>query len=187
MLNIILLGITSLLTDASTEMVYPLIPLYLMTQLGAGPAVIGLIEGFAESLASLLKVFSGNFSDRIRRRKPLTIFGYSFSSIGKLILYVANAWGLVFLARVVDRVGKRIRTAPRDALIADSTPTQRLGMAYGFTPGNGYDWSGNWSVVCYYSREIEPQQLSRDYSHCPDISCFGNLFPVSDERKTGSN
>jgi len=131
MLNIILLGITSLLTDASTEMVYPLIPLYLSVRLGAGPAVIGLIEGVAESLASLLKVFSGNFSDRIRRRKPLTIFGYSFSSIGKLILYVANAWGLVFLARVVDRIGKGVRTAPRDALIADSTPTKRLGMAYG--------------------------------------------------------
>jgi MFS family permease len=131
MLNIILLGITSLLTDASTEMVYPLIPLYLSVKLDAGPAIIGLIEGVAESLASLLKVFSGSFSDRIRKRKPLTIFGYSFSSIGKIILYIANAWGLVFLARVVDRIGKGIRTAPRDALIADSTPTKRLGMAYG--------------------------------------------------------
>ena len=79
MLNIILLGITSLLTDASTEMVYPLIPLYLMTQLGAGPAVIGLIEGFAESLASLLKVFSGNFSDRILERYQAKLREYNLA------------------------------------------------------------------------------------------------------------
>ncbi|MDH5185541.1 MAG: MFS transporter [candidate division WOR-3 bacterium] len=131
MLNVILLGITSLLTDASTEMVYPLIPLYLSARLGASPAIIGLIEGIAESLASLLKVFSGNLSDRIRRRRPLAIFGYSFSSIGKLILYLANAWGGVLIARVVDRFGKGVRTAPRDALIADSTPSNKLGMAYG--------------------------------------------------------
>jgi MFS family permease len=130
-LNIILLGITSLLTDASTEMVYPLIPLYLSARLGVSPAIIGLIEGIAESLASLLKVFSGNFSDRIRRRKPLTIFGYSASSVGKLILYLANAWGGVLAARVVDRFGKGIRTAPRDALIADSSATNQLGRSYG--------------------------------------------------------
>ncbi len=131
MLNIILLGITSLLTDVSTEMVYPLIPLYLSAKLGASPAIIGLIEGIAESLASLLKVFSGNISDRIRKRKPLAIFGYTFSSLGKLILYAANAWGWVLTSRIVDRLGKGIRTAPRDALIADSTKPKHLGMAYG--------------------------------------------------------
>lgn len=131
MLNIILLGITSLLTDASTEMVYPLLPLYLSAKLGASPAIIGLIEGIAESLASLLKVFSGNLSDRIRKRKPLAIFGYTFSSLGKLILYAANAWGWVLTSRIVDRFGKGIRTAPRDALIADSTKSNQLGMAYG--------------------------------------------------------
>jgi MFS family permease len=130
-LNIILLGITSLLTDASTEMVYPLIPLYLSAKLGASPAIIGLIEGIAESLASLLKVFSGNLSDRLRKRKPLAIFGYTFSGLGKLILYVANAWGWVLTSRIVDRFGKGIRTAPRDALIADSTKSNQLGMAYG--------------------------------------------------------
>lgn len=130
MLNIILLGLTSLLTDASSEMVYPLIPLYLATRLGQSPAIIGLIEGFAESLASLVKVFSGNISDRVRRRKPLTIFGYSLSSAGRFILYFAQHWGLVFLARITDRFGKGVRTAPRDALIADSI-ANRFGMAYG--------------------------------------------------------
>ncbi len=112
-------------------MVYPLIPLYLSAKLGASPAIIGLIEGIAESLASLLKVFSGNISDRIRKRKPLAIFGYTFSSLGKIILYAANAWGWVLFSRIVDRLGKGIRTAPRDALIADSTKPKQLGMAYG--------------------------------------------------------
>ncbi|MEO0084435.1 MAG: MFS transporter, partial [candidate division WOR-3 bacterium] len=125
MFNVIILGIASFLTDISTEMVYPLIPFYL-SKLGAGPAILGLIEGFAESIASLLKVFSGYFSDKIKKRKPLAIIGYSSSTIGKIILYLSTGWGLVFLSRLIDRFGKGIRTAPRDALIADSTDrTQR--------------------------------------------------------------
>lgn len=130
MFNVIILGIASLLTDISTEMVYPLIPFFL-SSLGASPAVLGLIEGIAESTASLLKVFSGYFSDRIRKRKPLAIIGYSASTIGKLFLYLAQSWGLVFFARLIDRFGKGIRTAPRDALIADSTAQDRRGRAYG--------------------------------------------------------
>ncbi|MEO0075743.1 MAG: MFS transporter [candidate division WOR-3 bacterium] len=130
MFNVIILGIASLLTDISTEMVYPLIPFFL-SSLGASPAVLGLIEGIAESTASLLKVFSGYFSDRIRKRKPLAIIGYSASTVGKLFLYLAQSWGLVFFARLIDRFGKGIRTAPRDALIADSTAQDRRGRAYG--------------------------------------------------------
>lgn len=131
MFNIIVLGIVSLLTDVSTEMVYPLLPLFLTSRLGASPAIVGLIEGIAESLASLLKVFSGYISDRFGRRKPLAIFGYGSSTLGKIILYVAGSWPMVLVARIVDRFGKGIRTAPRDALIADSSDPARRGRAYG--------------------------------------------------------
>lgn len=129
--NIVLLGITSLLTDVSSEMVYPLVPLFLTSTLGATPAVVGLIEGVAESLASLLKVFSGYISDRLKKRRALAIVGYSSSALGKLILYLATGWGFVLVARVVDRFGKGVRTAPRDALIAESVAPERRGWAFG--------------------------------------------------------
>jgi len=131
MFNVIILGLTSFLTDVSSEMVYPLLPLYLTTRLGASPSIVGLIEGIAESLASLLKVFSGYVSDRVRRRKALAILGYSSSAVGKFLLYLSTSWGWVLGGRVVDRFGKGVRTAPRDALIADSTPPERRGRAYG--------------------------------------------------------
>ena len=131
MLNIVLLGITSLLTDISSEMVYPILPIYLVSQLGAGPQILGLIEGIAESLASLLKVFSGYFSDRIKTRKPFAIFGYASSAAGKLILYISSTWLYVLFARLVDRFGKGVRTAPRDAIIADSAQEKKRGAAFG--------------------------------------------------------
>lgn len=131
MLNIILLGITSLLTDISSEMVYPLLPVFLVTTLGASPAILGLIEGIAESLASLLKVFSGYFSDKIRARKPFAIFGYASSGLGKFFLYISTGWLYVLFGRVIDRLGKGIRTAPRDALIADSSDAGKRGAAFG--------------------------------------------------------
>lgn len=131
MFNIILLGITSLLTDISSEIVYPILPVYLVSQLGAGPAVLGLIEGVAESLASLLKVFSGYFSDKIRRRKPFAILGYAGSTLGKLILYISTSWLYVLAGRIIDRFGKGLRTAPRDALIADSAKDDKRGAAFG--------------------------------------------------------
>ncbi len=130
MFNVIVTGITSFLTDMATEMVYPLIPLYLAA-LGAPPAVLGFIEGFAESTASVLKVFSGWLSDKLGRRKPLAIAGYSGSMLGRLLLYASNAWGLVFAGRMVDRIGKGVRNAPRDAIIADSTPMGKRGTAFG--------------------------------------------------------
>src|SRR3989338_5571646 len=131
MFNIILLGITSLLTDISSEIVYPILLVFLVSTLGASPAMLGLIEGIAESLASLLKVFSGYFSDRIKRRKPFTIFGYAGSTIGKFFLFIAHGWGLVLFARIIDRLGKGIRTAPRDALIAESAKEGQRGAAFG--------------------------------------------------------
>ena len=131
MFNVIILGIVSFLTDISTEMVYPLIPLYLVSKLGATPAIVGIIEGVAESTASLLRVFSGYISDLVGRRKPIAILGYSSSTIGKIFLYLSNSWGMVFAGRWIDRFGKGIRTAPRDALIADSTESTKRGRAFG--------------------------------------------------------
>jgi MFS family permease len=131
MRNIILLGLTSLLTDISSEMVYPLLPLFLTATLGASPAILGLVEGIAESTASLLKVFSGYISDRFRRRLPLAILGYAGSVAGKVLLALAGVWGTVLAGRVVDRIGKGIRTAPRDALIAESASPATRGRAFG--------------------------------------------------------
>ena len=131
MFNIIILGIASLLTDISSEMIYPILPIYLVTQLGAGPAILGLIEGIAESLSSLLKVFSGYFSDKIKSRKPFTIFGYASSIAGKFFLYISVNWWFVLAGRVIDRFGKGVRVAPRDALIADSAKDKKRGAAFG--------------------------------------------------------
>ncbi|MBO8126603.1 MAG: MFS transporter [Firmicutes bacterium] len=131
MRTIVLLGLVSLFTDISSEMVYPLVPLFLTAKLGATPAFVGIIEGIAESLASLLKVFSGYYSDRIQRRKPLAVVGYASAAFGKLALYLATSWTGVLLGRVIDRFGKGIRTAPRDALIAESADRGKLGSAYG--------------------------------------------------------
>jgi MFS family permease len=131
MRNIIIVGVVSLLTDISTEMIYPLIPLYLTAVLGASPAVLGLIEGIAESLASLLKIFSGRFSDRVSKRKPLAIAGYGLSAIGKVLFVLATSWVGILWARIGDRFGKGIRTAPRDALIAESSTADTRGKSFG--------------------------------------------------------
>lgn len=161
MRNIIILGITSLLTDISTEMVYPLIPLYLVAQLGATPGIVGIIEGIAESLASLLKLYAGHISDKLGRRKPLAIFGYSFSGIGKILIYFAGAWPMVLLGRIADRFGKGIRTAPRDALIAESTPPQNMGRAFGLhrtmdTTGAAAGVILAYLIITHYKGGIKP-------------------------------
>jgi len=112
-------------------MIYPVLPLYLVGVLGATPALLGIIEGVAESLASLLKVFSGYFSDRSKSRKPFAIFGYGASGVGKLIFCISAGWGYFLFGRVIDRFGKGIRTAPRDALIAESADVKKKGAAFG--------------------------------------------------------
>lgn len=160
MFNIILLGITSLLTDISSEMVYPILPIYLVSRLGAGPAIMGVIEGFAESLASLLKVFSGHFSDRINKRKPFTIAGYACSSAGKVFLYLAGAWSAVFAGRLIDRFGKGIRTAPRDALIAESSNSGSRGASFGLhrmmdTLGASSGVLIAYLIIRYYSGDMK--------------------------------
>ena len=125
------LGIVSLLTDVSSELVHALLPLLLAGPLGASMLMIGLIEGAAEATASIVKLFSGALSDRIGRRKPLIVAGYGLAALTKLVFPLANSAGLVLGARLADRLGKGIRGAPRDALIADVTPPEQRGAAYG--------------------------------------------------------
>jgi MFS family permease len=122
---------TSFLTDVSSEMVLTMVPLFLANVLGVRTAIIGLIEGIAEMAASLLKVFSGWLSDRLSQRKWLAVAGYSLSTLAKPFLYFATTWGLVLGVRFADRLGKGIRTAPRDALIADSITDRHRGLAFG--------------------------------------------------------
>jgi len=126
------LGLVSLLTDASSEMIYPLLPSFLTGVLGAGPAFVGLVEGLAESVASLLKLASGRISDRMRRRKPLIVGGYTLSSLARPLVAAATAPWHVLVVRIADRIGKGVRGAPRDALLAQVTPREDLGRAYGF-------------------------------------------------------
>lgn len=130
--NVLILGLVSFFTDVSSEMIYPLLPLFLTGVLGAGPAFLGLIEGVAESTSSLLKLFSGIVSDRVRRRKNLVLLGYSISALMRPLIGFAGSALAVLLIRTGDRVGKGIRTSPRDALIADSVDASVRGKAYGF-------------------------------------------------------
>ena len=129
--NVWAVTFTSFLTDISSEMLIHLLPFFLANVLGVGTAVIGLIEGVAESTASLLKIFSGYISDKLRARKWLAVSGYALSTLSKPFYLLAQAWGGVMAIRVTDRIGKGLRTAPRDALIADSIDARHRGLAFG--------------------------------------------------------
>ena len=113
-------------------MIYPLVPIFLTSVLAAPVAIVGLIEGFAESIASLLKVISGWLSDKWQKRKPLVVFGYSLSAISKILLGLASSWPFVLVARFIDRFGKGTRTSARDALITESSESTGRGRAFGF-------------------------------------------------------
>jgi len=129
--NVWAVSLTSFFMDISSEMVLNILPLFLSSVLGVKTNVIGLIEGIAEATASLLKVFSGWLSDRLRARKWLAVAGYGVSTLAKPFFYWANSWGMVAGVRWADRVGKGIRTAPRDALVADSIEERYRGLAFG--------------------------------------------------------
>jgi MFS family permease len=130
--NVTVAGLVSFFMDVSSEMIYPLVPLFLANVLGANKSVIGLIEGIAESTASLLKVFSGWFSDRIGNRKWLMAAGYGISTLSRPFVALATGWQHVMSSRFIDRFGKGVRTAPRDAIIAESADRTHLGRAFGF-------------------------------------------------------
>lgn len=130
--NIVWLSLVSLLNDTASEMIYPLLPALLIGTLGAGPAFLGLIEGVAESVSSFLKLGSGWFSDRARRRKPLVVSGYGVAAVARPLIALATLPLHVLVIRFADRIGKGIRTAPRDALLAGSIPADLRGTAFGF-------------------------------------------------------
>ncbi len=133
--NVKILAAVSFLTDIASELVYPLLPVFLTTVLGVSAAGLGVIEGFAESVSSLLRVPAGWWSDRTRRRKPLVVIGYTIAACARPLIGLAQGAGQVLAIRVSDRFGKGIRTAPRDALIADSVPPDQRGYAYGVHRG----------------------------------------------------
>ncbi len=129
--NVFFLGLVSFLTDVSSEMIFTLLPLFLLNVLGVATTVIGLIEGVADATASLFRILSGWLSDRLGKRKELTILGYGLSTAVKPLMYIASTWGMVLGVRFCDRMGKGVRTAPRDALVADSVTSGQRGKAFG--------------------------------------------------------
>ena len=126
------LGLVSLLTDASSEMIYPLLPAFLTGTLRAGPAFLGVVEGLAETTAAVLKIVSGRVSDRLARRKPLVVAGYALSSLARPLVALATLPAHVLAVRLADRVGKGVRSAPRDALVAEVVAPEDRGRAFGF-------------------------------------------------------
>jgi len=126
-----LIGLISLVNDSASEMLYPLIPLYLASVLMAGPRALGVIEGIAEATASLLKLFSGVIVDRTRRAKPWIVFGYGLAGLGRPLTAFVGSWPWLLAVRFTDRVGKGLRSSPRDALLAASVPPERRGLAFG--------------------------------------------------------
>ena len=168
MLNIFFIGLVSFFTDISTEMVYPIIPLYLTSVFGATPALIGVIEGIAESVASLLKVFSGYISDKFQKKKALAATGYSTSLLYKILLIAAASWLGILLARVIDRVGKGIRTAPRDALVAESAEEGKGGRAFGLHKGMDMLGSAIGILITYFILRGDGSKID-----------YNNLFLIS--------
>ena len=130
--NVTFLGVVSGFTDISSEMLYPIVPIFLTSVLGAPMSVVGLIEGVAESTASFLKILGGRWSDKAGKRKPFVIAGYSLSAISKPVLALASTWHFVLFSRFIDRVGKGLRTSARDAMIAGSVDKAHWGKAFGF-------------------------------------------------------
>jgi MFS family permease len=130
--TVIALGTVSFFTDFSSEMIYPLLPVFLSVVLGAGAIALGVIEGIAESTAAFLKLFSGIWTDRVKRRKPFVLAGYGVAGVARPFIGLAKVWPFVLAMRFFDRVGKGIRTSPRDALIADVTDPDMRGAAFGF-------------------------------------------------------
>src|SRR5688572_29242199 len=126
------LSLVSFLNDTSSEIIYPLLPAFLFLTLGASPFAIGLIEGLAESVASILKLFSGYLSDKFGNRKFPVFLGYSLAAVVRPLLAFATSWPQVLVVRMTDRIGKGIRGAPRDALLASAVPEDARGLAFGF-------------------------------------------------------
>lgn len=179
--NVVLMGFTSFFTDVSSEMIYPLLQAFVKMIMAANTAmlgpVLGIIEGIAESTASLLKVFSGYYSDRLNKRKAITIAGYSTSALAKFLLLLCSVgWYFVMFARFFDRVGKGIRSAPRDALISESVPKEIHGRAYGFQRGMDFAGATLGALICFF---LVRRYLDPVTGNLKDIYSFYKLFLIA--------
>lgn len=174
MRNIFFIGLISFFTDISTEMVYPLIPLYLVSAFGATPALVGVIEGIAESLASVLKVYSGYLTDRFQKKKIIAFSGYAAGLLYRLALIFAGSWGGVLAARAIDRVGKGIRTAPRDVLVSESAGKDAMGKAFGLHKALDMFGAALGILVTYFI--IRNSGGSHDYKRLFALSVIPALF-----------
>lgn len=130
--DVLLLGFAALLNDASSDMIFPLLPLFLTQTLGATPAILGVIEGAADAVSSVLKYVFGRFSDRFGKRKPFVVGGYALTALARIFIPFATVWQMILASRLLDRTGKGLRTAPRDAMILEVTPPEDRGRAFGF-------------------------------------------------------
>ncbi len=179
--NVVLTGFTSFFTDVSSEMIYPLIQAFVAAIMASQKAllgpVLGIIEGVAESTASLLKVVAGYYSDRMEKRKAPAIAGYSLSAVSKALLFAASAgWAFVLLSRFFDRVGKGIRTAPRDALISESMPKELQGKAFGFQRAMDFAGAFLGALICYVLVERFMDPVTKTIR---DLDAFYTLFLIS--------
>lgn len=186
MWNVFFLGLVSFFADISAEMVYPIIPLYLTSAFGATPSLIGIIEGIAESLASLLKVFSGYITDKYNKKKPIAFLGYATGLIYKIALIAASSWGGILGARVIDRIGKGIRTAPRDVMVCESADSNRMGTAFGIH--KALDMAGSAIGILIAYLLLSSANGAFDYKNLFLISIIPALlslamFPLIKEKK----
>ena len=179
------LGVVSLLTDASSEMIYPLLPAFLTGTLHAGPAFLGVIEGLAEAVAAILKIASGRLSDRLARRKPIVVGGYALSSLVRPLVALATLPVHVLAVRVTDRIGKGVRSAPRDALVALVTPADDRGRAFGFQRAMDHAGAMIGPLLASAILLVRPESLRLVFALAavPAVLAVATLvFAVHDER-----
>ncbi|MBC7386301.1 MAG: MFS transporter [Cryobacterium sp.] len=177
--TVIRLGIVSFFADISSEMLYPITPLFLTSVLGASMLSVGLIEGFAECVASLLKVYAGARSDRIQKRRPFIIAGYLLAAIAKPIIGFSHSWSTVFIARGLDRTGKGVRTAPRDALLSDSVSDGSQGEAFGWHRMMDTMGAALGPLLAILFLSYEPHQMRKLYFLALIPGLFAALVAVS--------
>jgi len=183
--TIFFLGLVSLFTDISSEMIYPLLPVFLISVLGVGPVFVGLVEGVAEATASFLKLFSGWISDRQQKRKFLVVSGYTLSTLARPLVAAATAGWHVLFIRFLDRVGKGIRTSPRDALIADSSPGSEHGKAFGFQRALDHTGAVIGPLIAFFLLTFVTQQYRTLFllAYVPGIIALTILILGVKERK----
>lgn len=186
--TVIRLGLVSFFADIASEMLYPITPIFLSTVLGASMASIGLIEGLAEAVASLLKTYSGSWSDSISRRKPFIIVGYFLAAIAKPFIGASTSWVHVLEARTLDRIGKGIRSAPRDALLADSVQASDRGAAFGWHRAMDTAGAAIGPLFAIFLLNSDPSNLRSLYTWAliPGLLAVSILFFIHEPPSTQS-